>query len=294
MRVMEVGLAVLLSLGIFGLIFSGFSILESFAQETIEEPVEETIDEPAQETIEEPVEETIDEPAQETIEEPVEETIDEPAQETIEEPVEETIDEPAQETIEEPVEETIDEPIVQQNVQESVEEILKEPIVQQNVQESVENTIEESAVQTENEPVAEETNSKRKMIKEKIQEKLLKNELISEGSKKIQSEKRVIILYKEKMKNSGSLLITIPFGTRQETQLRAKLEEGKIKHILPAQYHSNPIAKEERTLVFYNYGWDFLDFLKKAGFSDAYMLGYYDINYGYIGNKLQSIFVAKK
>jgi len=48
MRVMEVGLAVLLSLGIFGLIFSGFSILESFAQEG-----ENTIEEPAQETIEE-------------------------------------------------------------------------------------------------------------------------------------------------------------------------------------------------------------------------------------------------
>jgi len=46
MRVMEVGLAVLLSLGIFGLIFSGFSILESFAQEeenAIEEPVEEPV-----------------------------------------------------------------------------------------------------------------------------------------------------------------------------------------------------------------------------------------------------------
>ena len=48
--------------------------------------------------------------------------------------------------------------------------------------------------------MVEETNLKRQVIKEKIQEKLLKNELISEGSKKIQSEKRVIILYKDKMK----------------------------------------------------------------------------------------------
>jgi len=70
MRVMEVGLAVLLSLGIFGLIFSGFSILESFAQEG-----ENTIEEPAQETIEEPVDETTEQLAQETIEEPVEESI---------------------------------------------------------------------------------------------------------------------------------------------------------------------------------------------------------------------------
>jgi len=225
MRVMEVGLAMLFTLAIFG----GLSLLESFAQEgentieepaqeTIEEPAQGTIEEPAQETIEEPVEETVEEPAQETIEEPVEETVEEPAQETIEESVEETIEEPAQETIEEPVDETIEEQVVQQNVQEPVdetieeqvvqqnvqepvEEILKVPIVQQKAKEPVENSIEESAVQTENELVVEESNSKRKVIKEKIQEKFLKNELISEGSKKIQSEKRVIILYKEKIKN---------------------------------------------------------------------------------------------
>jgi len=47
MRVMEVGLAMLFTLAIFG----GLSLLESFAQEgenTIEEPAQETIEEPAQ------------------------------------------------------------------------------------------------------------------------------------------------------------------------------------------------------------------------------------------------------
>ena len=90
------------------------------------------------------------------------------------------------------------------------------------------------------------------------------------------------------------MFITIPLKGGEKTIQRATIENGKINHILPEQYHANPIAKEKGTLVFYNYGWDFLDFLKNAGFSDAYMLGYYDMNFGHIGDGLQSIFVAKK
>jgi len=97
------------------------------------------------------------------------------------------------------------------------------------------------------------------------------------------------------LKNSGTLMISIPFQQKnKKTIRRATLEDGKIKHILESRFHSNPVAKKEGSLVFYEYGWDFLDFLKKAGFKDPYMLGYYEIFYGYIGNGLQFIFVAKK
>jgi len=97
------------------------------------------------------------------------------------------------------------------------------------------------------------------------------------------------------LKNSGTLMISIPF-LRENTKTirRATLDEGKIKHVLEPKFHSNPLAQKEGSLVFYDYGWDFLDFLKKAGFKDAYMLGYYEIFYGYIGNALQFIFVGKK
>jgi len=97
------------------------------------------------------------------------------------------------------------------------------------------------------------------------------------------------------LKNSGTLLISIPFLIENtKTIRRATLEEGKIKHILEPIFHSNPAARKEGSLVFYDYGWDFLDFLKKAGFKDSYMLGYYEIFYGYIGKGLEFIFVAKK
>jgi len=90
------------------------------------------------------------------------------------------------------------------------------------------------------------------------------------------------------------LLVSIPFsGNYKETIRRAVLENGEIKNLLPEVYHGNPLSKKG-SLVFYEYGWDFLDFLKDAGFSDAYMLAYYSILYGYLGDGNQFIFVAKK
>jgi len=74
MRVLGVGLAMLMSIGIIGVLLLGFSTLDTFAQDS--EPAE-TVDEPAQETIEEPVEELVKETIEEPVEEPVKETIEE-------------------------------------------------------------------------------------------------------------------------------------------------------------------------------------------------------------------------
>jgi len=97
------------------------------------------------------------------------------------------------------------------------------------------------------------------------------------------------------LKNSGKLLISIPFfGENVKTKRRATFDEGKIKYLQQPIYHENPIAEKEGSLVFYEYGWDFLDFLKSAGFTDAYMLVYYDMFYGHLGNVQAFIFVAIK
>jgi len=97
------------------------------------------------------------------------------------------------------------------------------------------------------------------------------------------------------LKNSGTLLISIPFYRGNEkTQRSAVLEKGKIKHLKPPTYHVNPMAEKESSLVFYEFGWDFLNFLKTAGFKDVYVLGYYDIFYGHLGDDLQFIFIGKK
>ncbi len=69
--------------------------------------------------------------------------------------------------------------------------------------------------------------------------------------------------------------------------------DGKLTHLLPEEYHRNPVS-EEGSLVFYDYGWDFLDFFREAGFSDAYMQPYYSLWQAHLGIGLQSIFIAEK
>ncbi len=97
------------------------------------------------------------------------------------------------------------------------------------------------------------------------------------------------------MKNSGTLLFSIPFYRGNEkTQRTAVLEKGKIKHLQPPTYHVNPFAKKEGSFVFYKYGWDLLNFLKTAGFKDVHVLGYYDIFYGHLGGDMEYIFVGEK
>jgi len=97
------------------------------------------------------------------------------------------------------------------------------------------------------------------------------------------------------LKTPGKLLISIPFSAaNNNTVRRATLTNGKIKHLLPPVFHENPMAKKDGSLVFYDYGWDFLEFIKNAGFKDAYMLAYYDAFFGHIGYGVQFIFVAEK
>lgn len=105
------------------------------------------------------------------------------------------------------------------------------------------------------------------------------NKALSEGSRVLRS--------------GGYLLASIPFFHKEKTTRRAVIENGIIKHLLPEEYHGNPLS-DKGSLVFYDYGWDFLDFCIANGFKDAYMLCYYSYSYGYIGDGFQFVFVMKK
>lgn len=96
------------------------------------------------------------------------------------------------------------------------------------------------------------------------------------------------------LKSTGKLIFTIPFSpTEQKTIKRAEVNDGIITHILPEKYHGNPIS-ENGSLVYYEFGWDIIDMCKQAGFRKSYMLGYYSLTHGHIGNGIQYLFVAEK
>ncbi|MGD1899027.1 MAG: fasciclin domain-containing protein [Phormidesmis sp.] len=100
--------------------------MDETVEDAIEEPTDETTDESEEETMEAPTDEatdeTMDEPMvddpimddptmDESMEEPAGETTDEPVDETMEAPTDEAIEAPADETMEAPVDETIEEPV---------------------------------------------------------------------------------------------------------------------------------------------------------------------------------------
>jgi SAM-dependent methyltransferase len=95
------------------------------------------------------------------------------------------------------------------------------------------------------------------------------------------------------LKEGGKLLLCIPFHSdRYNSVKRAELVDGELRYILPEQFHGNPLSFEG-SLVFHDFGWDFLDSCRNAGYSNAYVIGYNSLLFGYLGG-LQLMVCAEK
>lgn len=95
------------------------------------------------------------------------------------------------------------------------------------------------------------------------------------------------------LKPGGTMYLSVPFYTdRQSNHRRAEIVQGKLSYYDKPVYHGNPMSNDG-SLVFWDYGWDMLEDLKLAGFSDVYMQPYYSEKYGYLGG-IPYIFVASK
>ncbi len=69
------------------------------------------------------------------------------------------------------------------------------------------------------------------------------------------------------LRPGGRHVFTIPYSTdRAETMRRAELSNGAIRHILPPEYHGDPI-REEGALAFWDYGADLPELLRRIGFA---------------------------
>jgi SAM-dependent methyltransferase len=82
--------------------------------------------------------------------------------------------------------------------------------------------------------------------------------------------------------DGGLLIFTVPFDGTPSTQIRATVEpDGTIRHILPPEMHADPLR--DGILCFQNFGWDMLDDLRNAGFSEAAGHLYYGPWEGHFG-----------
>lgn len=95
------------------------------------------------------------------------------------------------------------------------------------------------------------------------------------------------------LKPGGHLVATFPFRTDLlETLVRAKVENGEIVHILEPEYHGDPLS-EQGVLCYYHFGWDILDAMREAGFSQARCHFYWNWESGYLGGALPQFHAVK-
>jgi SAM-dependent methyltransferase len=94
------------------------------------------------------------------------------------------------------------------------------------------------------------------------------------------------------LRPGGHLYFSVPFDGRTETVHRTIVRDGEIVHLSPPVYHGNPI-NPNGSLVFYDHGLDILERCHRAGFADAYALGYWSLLYGHLGQGLQVVFVGE-
>ena len=96
------------------------------------------------------------------------------------------------------------------------------------------------------------------------------------------------------LKPGGRIMWTVPFRSDlSENLIRSSLsKDGDIIHHHPPEYHGDPI-NSKGCLCFTHFGWEMLNQVKVAGFSDAYAVAYWSDIFGYLGNE-QFLFVANK
>jgi SAM-dependent methyltransferase len=96
-------------------------------------------------------------------------------------------------------------------------------------------------------------------------------------------------------RNGGMFVFSTPFGANTPKSMqRAMLTPEGVQHLAEPRYYHGPHARDQASPVFYDLGWDLFDLIRESGFKKAYLLCYYSALYGYLGEGLQSIFVAEK
>lgn len=97
------------------------------------------------------------------------------------------------------------------------------------------------------------------------------------------------------LKPGGRLLFTVPFDKNSRTaSIRAAMQsDGVIVHYLPPEIHGNPTDPAGGALCFRYFGWDVIEQMHNAGFSDAEVITFWSRSLGHLGGG-GFLFTARK
>jgi SAM-dependent methyltransferase len=71
------------------------------------------------------------------------------------------------------------------------------------------------------------------------------------------------------LRPGGAFIFTVPLSDADATVERAALEGGRVRHLLPPEYHDDRIRGRGTVLVYRDYGRDIVGRLLEAGFRSA-------------------------
>ncbi|HYD87718.1 MAG TPA: class I SAM-dependent methyltransferase [Vitreimonas sp.] len=96
------------------------------------------------------------------------------------------------------------------------------------------------------------------------------------------------------LKPGGVCLATFRFASgAHETVVRAVLENGEVKHLMPAEYRGNPVDPQGGSLVFAAPGWDILDLCRDVGFSKAEIVFSSSLQRGVVGGDVAGVHILR-
>jgi glycosyltransferase involved in cell wall biosynthesis len=95
--------------------------------------------------------------------------------------------------------------------------------------------------------------------------------------------------------NKGSLFFTVPFelNSRKNIVRSVLKDNNNVVHVFPPEEHGGTVLHSTGSISFHCFGWEVVNQLKEAGFSDVRAHLYWSQELGYLGGE-QIVFVAKK
>jgi len=97
------------------------------------------------------------------------------------------------------------------------------------------------------------------------------------------------------LRPGGILLFGAPFrlDSPSDVERARRRPDGTVEHLMPPEYHWQPLSGDNGALCFRDFGWSVLEQMRTVGFEDPRALLYWSLELGYLGGD-QVLLIASR